>query len=529
MKYLSKVASMVCIAGVAVTLVGCGGSSTPPPADGEGSCAIPDSVKQNLIVDQQTARAITRLAIDSSVIGWKIGDVFLFEEGGLHKSDSKIKTLSVKSDALNPIDKRAGEVVNSVEPLKEIWINNDAEMGDDLACDEGTYSLHYDVKEGGTEEDDVYTEEFALNLVASFNNCILYEGSEKDKELNELFESILMNNSIINKFGFYSEEEDDNITLSLNGSSTLDIDWVASHSGNGSDDSWINIDKLTGSVSIDNKNIFVTVDSIKDGRLFTYSSDGLVSVDLKVQTDEDGTKVIGEDGNTTTTNAQIAGSFDVGMNVREFMQKGSGDNYRKRDLKAYCYTHDTTWTEKAHTFLYEDNEDDANDIERKSSDGQAKVLVNGYGSVFYMHSNHDGIRQEFYDLYNDKLDTQVSWVNRYVAEKDTHIDDQNQTVDINGRVGSTALGGSAMVTTIDSWEDSNKYPVSRNDDVEGYSYITYTPYKGQSIITGVNQGLVGFDYEYDDEDTRNETYGYIQVDSQEAVEYDSLSELVDAW
>ena len=516
MKYLSKVASMVCIAGVAVTLVGCGGSSTPPPADGEGPCAIPDIVKQDILLDQQTARAVTRMAVESPLIGLDI------MQRVANAEDKKVKALSLDTKSLNPVSATAVKALNNVKPLREVWIDSDVAMGDDLACDEGTYSLHYSVKDELTDEDDVEQYQFKLNLLADFDNCVLYENGEKIDELMPVFGTILRGTSIIMNLRARS---DDNITLSLNGSTKMDIEWLWSEYFLDNENSWEGIFTEKEKVSIANTNLSFDVDSIEEGKIFAYRSNGMMDVKWDWAVDFNGTRVEAEEGNTTTRQAQWDESIDVVMDIKESMQKGSGDRYSKTELKAYCYSDDIDAKGVGDYFKYEDNEDDADDITRDKWISNGNALSDGYGSFTETRARDGEVDQRFFDLYQDKLNTKVNFTNLYVDEQDTHIKDRNQTINITGRVGSTAVGGSADFITVDDWKTSNHFAENRNGiGSTNIQYIRYSPYSGQSIITSINQALVGFDVGDD-----NKTYGYIQVDNQMPVEYDNIDDMLNIW
>jgi len=529
MKYLSKVASLACIAGVSMTLVGCGGgSSTPPVEDNTTTCPIPESVKQDITLDQQSTRAILGMIFESNEIGWDISDSFLFGKDASKIDLESLKNYTIQTDSLNPLEVRVAKTLNSIKPLREIWIDSDVPMGDDLACDEGKYSLHYTIKDTDSEEDGIRSSEFGLDLSIDFDNCVLYEGSDKEKELFKPFGSILMGTSII--ANLRDKSDDDNITFSFNGSSKLNVKYLDQGKYDKSDDSWDFFYSIDREVSIDNTNLSVNVNNIEDGQLFVYNSQGTLDSKLNWKYTDNGEKVVGEDGNTTTSKENYNGGLSLDMNIKEFMQEGNGDTYDKEELKAYCYTHSTNWLYSGIRVDYDDNEDSDKDYVTNTVTSNGELNANGYGSWNEIESDEGEMSQNFFDLYQENLNSKVNRNYLYESNSTDITSEDNQTIDINGRVGSSVLGGSASIATSNSWQTSNLFRYSINNNSTGeIQYVWYSPYAGESIISGTNTAVVGFDYVYDDEDDRNETYGYIQIDDQPKVEYDSLEDMIEGY
>jgi hypothetical protein len=115
------------------------------------------------------------------------------------------KVVALLAKAKNPQNKILGE-------------DEDEFFGDDLACDEGTYSLHFSENGSEGEEDDydVYTENIKLD--ASFDDCIIKEDGDHE-DLWELVEFIMFRDGLV-----FAQESSGGWTLTLKGTHKLDIE-----------------------------------------------------------------------------------------------------------------------------------------------------------------------------------------------------------------------------------------------------------------------------------------------------------------
>ena len=147
MKHLSKVASMICVGAVSLAIVGCGSSHST--SEGEGACPIPASVKAPLDMNQTTAKQSITLSGGAEWVGSIMSYIILDRVGyGPLNQNQKPSSANVddntKAMAKHLAKKVVALLAKAKNPQNKILGEDEDEFfGDDLACDEGTYSLQH--------------------------------------------------------------------------------------------------------------------------------------------------------------------------------------------------------------------------------------------------------------------------------------------------------------------------------------------------------------------------------------------------
>jgi len=406
--------------------------------------------------------------------------------------------------------------------------------GDNLACDEGTYSLHYSIGGGGGEEDGVYKDWSERDFLASFDNCVLYEGSDKWEQLEDVVEYVLFGTSLVARMRYMTEEDG---VFTINGSSKLLIrdEYAESDNYEDGDNFYEESFKNTYNMNIEIENTNLSMDyTINQNQLFTFQSNGKINVDFGIEDNGYQHEDREEDDNLTQKDINGNHKFNVSiktsMDVEELMREGEIDDYDMITFQAYCYSFNFDGTEEEIDYRHEIEDEDGNvtvDDQRNTKTESLDTLANGYVAVNMTGTEYDGLYQMFFDLYQDGFDINYQRIGKSVDNETTHIDDRNETFSINGVIGSTMIGGSVGFVTLDPWESSNHFDTDREDLEEASDlYPHRTPYKGMISVSSLNQAMVGFDYEYNEAIDENVTYGYIQIDDNAPVEYDSIYDML---
>jgi len=534
MKYLSKVASMVCIAGVSMTLVGCGGgSSTPPPVeDNTTTCPIPESVKaQNVVLDQNKTKGFLNLSYIDTVGSAKMMQHILYSlrVGGKVKDSSEVQ---LKNGVQKQVAIKTLNIIDSIKSLDETPLGySKIEVGDNIECEDGgTYSFHYNESHSDGQEDGIYVFKGHFDAIVEFDNCKTSDDTQEDK----LAELVYYQNGFGNNLRIHSEDEEDDINV-FNGKSKLIIDFSNSHKyiydKNTDDDNStiITSDSLDGmvfSTSIKNNNL-----SFKVGD-FVFLSEGTLDMSgkfnytfnsKKVEEDDEG------DTNTTTKDIKAIGDINLNMNLKESQTRTDTDDNTTTGyiLKALCYSQKNSAKVQYSGYQHITNNTDDENVTKGDATGYTKSDGNGYISVFFDEKNDED--NEFFDTYQNNHVTVSTGIYHLLIDDDNNVEDNNNSFSVNGVIGTSLLGGSVSLNTTANWLSSNQLREHQESsefmrfdimDMIPYGWIMYTPYAGKTIMSSKNKATIGFGL--NDDDT---TYGYIQIDDQDPVKYDSINDM----
>jgi len=525
MKYLSKVASVVCIAAVAISLSGCGGggsttapAATPPAPAPEGTpCPIPPSVQeQNIVLDQNKTKDLLGLSAMSSMVGLDIikSHLYNFEVFNMDSQESSKNKLS------KALVKKASNLLNIAKSKKIEAQSAGYPVGDNLACDEGSYSFHYTIADSGSMEDGYDIDRKTMNFQISFNNCLIHEGSEHEDDIFKLVGFLLkLANYDEMIFEGYGTEEGDGV-LTINGSSNLDADIEVKYRS--SIDRENDDRKIYFNIALSNQGIDLDITSSEYS--FTFDSDGLFAVTSDISVLEETKFTEGEDGNTTSSSFSVDYELGLDMNLKETWHDVYDDGDDMLDITALCFNTEYTGKIKGNTYLFEaEGEDDIVDNHIVADVGS---VGNGYASIYEKYEEEDGVDKYFDDLYQNQHTIASLATFDVVHNPDVDQEDRNNTFSINGIVGSTLVGGSAMFDTVVPWKSSNQYESALEEEYISiklftpYDFIQNMPYTGKTVITSANQATVGFGL-----DEEEQPYGYIKIDDGAPVEYNSLRDM----
>jgi hypothetical protein len=539
MSYRSNVAAVAILTMVGLGVSGCGGgggggvssapqTKLPPVEDTPGvECPIPESVKQNATLDQNKTRVALNAALMATFAGWDFIDDRRMYVGA--------KRISLeKAEKSSYLSKKVKGLLENTQHIKNRYENSEIEYGDNLACDEGTYTLH---EKEGEEEIDGVTESVE-KLTLSFDNCILSE-TDDNADLIDFFRHIVMYTSLMDRF---VSEEDVNRTYVFNGDASLEYNAEYSYQRS----EW-NDEEPTDSGSSSERKNKGTTHLVTNGLSVKYSENGQlknsrnVTQDLLVKFDElhdsESSTTYDEDNNKTRSNTDISEyKFSMLLSANEVIETISADRNTTFSANALCFGMEGEW-EYMNEYMYHYPDGSSYDYDhyKRNWESEYNSTVNGYlslGSKVSSDENPDGL-----DVYAENLKVSGTRNGKYERVKvddswTTVEDDDNQTLSLNGRVGSTLMEGSAMLNTVTPWQMSNAYPQHKNGFDpelsrvrEGYYmwHFPYTPYAGKTVLTGTNSAVVEFMY---DEDDNNRTYGQITVGDEESVKYKSVQDLL---
>ena len=517
MKYLSKVASLACIAGVAVSLVGCGSSSKP--AAGTGDCPIPSSVKAlNVTLDQNQTKSFLGISLGSVEFGgWMVQNIF----------NNTIDGLDIKKATLNEKDKKlATKVANMINYAKSLkqdpFGESELEVGDDIACENGgTYSLHYKFQQSDGMEDGVNVGRLHFDVNVKFKECKPDGGDPVYKLAMDVYKY----NGFVN---LLTENNAEDIEVLLKGESKANMDLVVKNKNIGSTDNdgneeGVNYQFIDVNLSVVNNNINFSEEG--DDYEVVLASNGKVNVSFDGEVDAKNKKVVEDDGNTTTNTFDLVYDVDMDMGFKEsFNYTDTDDNESEGyELLALCFSSDYDGKWDGDYYEYRTNNSD----DENKTIGKATINTTAYGNgymSFYSYDEFDNNSSYFFDLYQNAHKVVSDFVGYRYDEKG--IWDQNNSFSVNGTIGMSELGGSVKLHTVDNWLSSNHFLDTQNADIrrvhnfDPYFWIEELPYAGKTTMTSKNQATIGFDLNDD-----NETYGYIQIGDQDPVKYDSINDM----
>jgi len=524
MKYLSKIASVACLSIATVSIVGCGGGSksdTPPPVveepTVENPCPIPASIKaKEVSLDQNKTKDTLMLSINSASLGSYIGLNVLSKHTLDEMSANSMKVSNISQLDKNTIEgKIATKVitaVDSIDTLEQKIQSDDILTGDNLLCDNnGTYSFHY--ADSSSYDEDTNTTVKRFTIQASFDNCVVTEGSEHFNDVAEAIDMVFYNDNILRNIGAMDTNEE-NSTYIFDGQSEFSGSLLTQQTGY-SDENDSDVEGvLRLEVAISNKGI----DWRETKGEVVYLSDANLSVSTVINFDGESHKTEDEDGNTTKGYLDITYDLNVSMNGNEsFSVKSDENNSESIKLNTLCYSslYDGELNLKGST--YEGNDG--------SSSSYGKFVFdmnnnnNGYLSLYEEDMEDNVTYKDFFDVYqnNHQITSQI------LIEGDEDGAELKATLNVNGTIGATELGGSVDIKTLNTWKSSQEYSKHRQEEEFVNPYIAialFSPYDGKSSFTSKTDAEVGFGLD------SNLTYGYIRTED-DYQEYDSLVDMLD--
>jgi hypothetical protein len=508
------------------------GGTIPPVVD---PCpGIPSAVKQPATLDQNKTKIAVSTALITSQIGYMLSDGGMYYDSASEKSAKETKEVSklasIVGEKIKSLQKNTAFVKARVDSQGDDF---PIELGDDIACDTGTYSANYSEEDVESEGSGTYMEKFTL----SFNECVLEE-NDGNEDLIEFFNMALMTSSTLWRLGGLQVPSSQVFTY--NGSLSLEFNdayeytnWYVpapiepTDHGNGFDETYEGDTHLiTEALSMEYKEDGVLREAYSSTQDLTLTFNGSYEYNGTTEYESDEAFF---DGNYTsrwmgTSQHNMSVTFEGSETYQSF-----GEVNETMSLTALCYTAEMTNN-------YSDNNmnhytEDVHDAYENDGHGENTIQSSGY----LVLQDQEGEEEWFLDTYSDALRVDSSYKYNWSNEK---VDgywvnyqySNSSTLSMDGTVGSMLIGGSVMLDTQSPWLMSSEYPNSRSNLEQapaidnGYNFINYTPYAGKTVLTGTNSATVEFKYETIEEQPY--TYGVITVEGEEPVEYDSIYEML---
>ena len=535
MRRLSTVAAIACVGIIGMGLTGCGGgggggSTANAPAiqsaTADTPCPIPAEVKKPITLTQETTREALAASVLSTDLALALGEELSNGAGFFYptsKSQRDTKLVSILGNKSKAMKKSALKLKKQLDADTLIF-------GDNLPCDvNGTYSLHMseNYSEGNADGGDQMS--YMTTVEASFNACQTREYSDQ----YDLFEEFI-GGPVMLEIGDNILERVAAPVVTLNGKASLSFAYDESRKETG-----VSAKEVVGTgecsekvkvhyaatglhIETDSENFNATEDILSEFEAKCYGS-------TDITYDEDNasnyTKTV-TDGENDTWHIAISGE-ELWQNM---------DENRTGTFNALCYDAKGN-SGYEHVSASDCNETKCTDTE-DTVRSDVDAVSNGY---LAWNSTKDGEQLEFFDAYADNLSSSYSGK----RERKRVF---NGEYSVNGTVGSMLLGmvsedgvpegGSVTLATVVPWRVSSDYPDDRRDiqqmragdySSNPFDFLDETPYVGKTVLTGKNTATVEFAYgDYVSEDNMtypNVTYATIQIDDEEAKEYNSTEDI----
>lgn len=526
MTQLSNTAAIVCCAVVAMGMAGCNnnsssGTTTAPvsvvpvvPVVPGASCTTPAAVTAVVTLDQNNTKTALSTALVTQEIGYMLSDGGMYMSAASEKSAQEPKKVSkpasILSAKIQTLQKNTADVKKSVSSIGD----GSLIYGDDVACDvSGTYTLH----DTGSSNNEDGLESSMDQLTLSFNACVMED--TYGNEMLDFFKGMTLYSSVLN-----SDRIEASSTYAFNGSLSLEYNSDYTYSYDYWNDDPQPLDSGSSSVS---KSSGIS-HWVTNGISVEYTENGMLASRFT------STEELSVTFNSTYSNENNA-TYETDFNQGDYTQnyKDAGQN---------------TWNA---TFQGSESEQMFGDVNTTASFSACNVSVEGtstysgihqrlyvdYSQVSY-EDRYSGQRstklngylvmqdgEEGFDLYANDLMVNDTYTDVYSYNYQTSEYNTSNTseLSLNGTVGSTLIGGSAVLDTQNPWLMSSEYPENRSSvqpEEIGYYYgfyVDYSPYAGKTVLTGTNSATVEFML-----DDANLTYGTITVEGEAPVEYDNI-------
>jgi len=485
MRRLSTVAAIACVGIIGIGLTGCGGggggSIESGPVVTNEACPVPQSAKQAITFSKENDFENVKGILTASIIALRLGYYMPNVIGG----EKRYKTVA-ETDEKSLLENYVGQKIvnlqkNALSLSKEIRGSGvPFEVGEEIHCDnysDENQTGFYNATYSDAQEEDGY------DISIEFKNCLLNASDER----GEIFWDLLWENSPLDMF---STEASSNILL-FNGDFAMQMRRNSSISEVDSED-----ENSTFSLNVSKENLsFLYADGITEEKIFEYQGDGTLKLQATYQysyneTEDPYEEVINE-----------TGMAHLSMNLDEKM-----DDYEDNSsihMQALCYSATNTYT-------YTELENE----EYREAESE-KVESNGY---IWLASKSEDMNFSA-DIYTKNYVFDESWI----KHRGEGVDEDVFVANFNGSVGSSLVGGSAMLNTTLSWKWDNSGSRASSSsfmydifDIGGMEM----PDEGRTLFTGTNSAIISFQH-----NESNETNGTITV-GEDSGTYENMDQML---
>ncbi len=520
MKRLSSVAAIACVGIISIGLTGCGGGGgggTPEiqAATAENPCPIPQEAKAPTTLDVN--KTITALAYAQGSAEM----AFILADDGYYWMDSAAKQSASASDA-NEVT-LATLVSGKVKALqkttdkyrKSVDYGDDSiEYGDNIPCDSGSYSAHDTSVDASNNEDGVDGGSSSQTFTLTFNQCVL-EDNDANSNLIAFFTDMMMYSSMMYHVGYTADPDPVLPVYTFNGSLALEYseDYTYKNWNTAPLDTsgYGNQDTYQGSSSLRTENLHFDR-KVGDALKESFDSNEVFSVTFNGSSEYNNSDTYESvdaynDGNYTHVRKESdTNSISFSFEGQEESKEYGTDWNSTVSISALCYS-----AEMMYNRIYQRNEryEEHNEVDGNSTNMNSfSVKSSGYLAMqveegtdvsgFDLYAKNLKVEESERDEESWEVDVDGNWVYAPSVE--------NAEVQVDGTVGSTLFGGSAVLATVTPWKMSSEYPGVVNYTPTpgyrgGYMFdLPYSPYEGETTVTGTNTATVTF-YLEDNNDT----------------------------
>ena len=515
MKYMNfKTVAFMLSAATVLALTGCGSEGTPsntqlvgsipgiippviPPPTPENPCPIPEEAKQPITLDQNKTKDALTVASATLELG-----IMLVGNPMFNTKTTKSTDEPTVSKLTSTITDKVKALKESTTSLKKTLASELPEEGENIACESGTYSLEItdasEEIEGGSKD--------MNKIMLSFNECILTQSEETDSLIG-FFNDVLLYTST---FGRVIMNIEDPVlqVYTYNGSMSFEFNNESTDTGSIPADSGTDISERTNKWGMHLISNALSIKFEEDGVL----AGGYTSTEDMLFTMEDNSSEEHNDFDSYNSEYSWSLTWDGNETMKMF-----GESNVTFNLTAICFAADGTGSNNSTSSPMGNTENRDN-----------TTNSNGYIALHLQ----EGAEQMFIDSFSDELVATYTYTSESMYPYSARVYNPESTrsseTTLDGTVGSMLIGGSVAIDTQDPWLMSSDYDCDRtcmettNLGMGSGFYFDRTPYDGKTVLTGTNSAVVEF--HYDEEDV---TYGTIQVDDGEVVEYDSIYDMID--
>ncbi|HQS72247.1 MAG TPA: hypothetical protein PLH07_04045 [Sulfurovum sp.] len=538
MTQLSKIAALACCAVVTIGMTGCGNSDRTttnpitqippqgtPPQDTPVDTCVPEAVKAPATLDQNNTKAALSAALVSEDIA------YLLSDGGYNMGPGEAKASEKEPKKVSKLASMLSGKIQTLQQntatVKKTLISGDGslEYGDNIACDlGGTYSLQQEDSYTYGENNGIDISSNMNKVTLSFDECVM-DNMVGSEALN-FFEEMIMYNSIINRLNYY---EASSSTTTFNGSLSLEYNSDYTYAYNewndnpvqrddGSNDQYLGsgtshvvTEGLSAEYKEDNATLwhFASTEELSVTFDYSYTNENNNSYDTPTN-----------EGNYTSNN-QYSGQYSTNATFEgsETLQEFYDVNTTTAFSACNVTVENTSTSKGVYSYVSENWYTTVSYDGKYESEGSTKL-----GGYLVLQDSEGGL-----DLYADGLTIGYTYDGHETYNYQTYVSTNSnaESLSLSGTVGSTLMGGSAVLSTPSPWLMSSAYPENRGSMLPEeigynyfYPYVDYSPYAGKTVLTGTNTATVEFL-----KDAEDITYGTITIEGEEPVEYDSIEDM----